>query len=100
MGKQPLVAVTAASMERWLIALVLMSSARSAVTQTPVQRDSAGIRITENPARATARIVFRLGAQRADIGGAASDPNDELAARGNGLIAVRLSDGTIAVPDV
>ena len=78
-----------------MIHLALIATIASA--QTPVERDSAGIRIVENPARATAPVVFRLGARTASIGGPADNPDDEF--RRGWSYALRMSDGSIAMPD-
>jgi hypothetical protein len=73
--------------------------AAPAAAQAPVVRDSAGVRIVENPARATAPVVFRLGRTPVlDIGGPQSDPSMELNAQTQQTI-VRRSDGSFAVGD-
>ena len=82
-----------------LVAAVLVSAGRPLAGQAPVERDSAGIRIIENPSRATAPVVFRLGDRTLDLGGPAGNPDDEFN-QGFGLGSLRLTDGTIAVPDV
>jgi hypothetical protein len=81
------------------LAVALVCVGKPVAGQAPVERDSAGIRIIENPSRTAAPVVFRLGAQTLDIGGAADNPDDEFAAR-RSLASLRLSDGTIAIPDV
>jgi hypothetical protein len=86
-----------------IIAFALVCVTRSLAGQAPVERDSAGIRIIENPSRAAAPVVFRLGAQALDLGGAANNPDDEFHTGGGGrasyMSGLRLSDGTLAVPD-
>jgi hypothetical protein len=67
--------------------------------QTPTMRDSAGIRIVENPSRSTAPVAFRFGARTLDLGGPANNPDDEFM-RGLAKAGLRLPDGTVAVPDV
>ena len=76
----------------------LLVTARAAA-QRPVERDSAGIRIVENPSRAGAPATFRLGPRVMDLGGPADNPNDEFG-RGLGQAALRLSDSLVVVTDV
>ena len=84
--------------------LALVSAGTVLTAQSPVERDSAGIRIIENPSRAAAPVVFRLGEPVLDLGGPAENPDVELKqGRGSGALTppggLRLSDGTVAVPD-
>jgi hypothetical protein len=70
--------------------------------QTPVLRDSAGVQIVENSARARAPIVFRLGTTPVlDIGGAEEDDTEKEFSPNQGYLrAARLSDNGMAVIDV
>jgi hypothetical protein len=80
------------------VAITWACCAASAAAQAPVERDSAGIRIVENPSRATAPVVFRLGAKAVEVGGPATDLDDEFNARRLGTFkGVRMSDGSLAV---
>ncbi len=76
-------------------------SGTSLPAQQPAARDSAGIRITENPARASARVAFRIGATPLlEVGGLEADPDLEFDHRQGYLRAARLSDGGLVVIDV
>ena len=79
---------------------LLASSARALRAQAPVTRDSAGIRIVENPSRKSAPVAFALGAQLMDVGGVEANPDEEFDHNQGYLRAARLSDGGIAVIDV
>ncbi|MGH7470698.1 MAG: hypothetical protein ACRENP_22345 [Longimicrobiales bacterium] len=70
--------------------------------QNPVVRDSAGVRIVENPARMRAPVTFRLGTTPVlDFGGPdESKPDNEFAANQGYLRGVRLSDNGLAAIDV
>jgi hypothetical protein len=67
-----------------------------------VVRDSAGVRIVENPARARAPVVFQLGdTPKLDFGGPDEDkPDNEFSANQGYLRSVRLSDHGLAAIDV
>jgi hypothetical protein len=82
----------------------LLSSALIATTlgaQSPVIRDSSGIRIVENDSRRAAPVAFTLGREPLlDVGGAEADPDQEFDHRQGYLRGVRLSDGRLVVIDV
>lgn len=87
-----------------LITLLAVVSAfaisQNAMSQTARMRDSAGIRIVENPPRRTSPIAFTLSAKpNFDVGGVESDPEVELGARNPYPRAIRLSDGKVVVTD-
>jgi len=68
--------------------------------QSPVVRDSAGVRIVENPARATARELFwMVQTPSIRVGGLEDDANLEFNHRQGYIRAVRLSNGGLAVID-
>lgn len=85
-----------------LLPLVVVLPARADVgAQAPTVRDSAGIRIVENPSRLEAPVVFTLGARpNFDVGGLESDPDVEFNHRQGYLRETFLSDGRFAVIDV
>lgn len=65
------------------------------------RRDSAGIRIVENPALADSPVRFRLGTQPTlDVGGLDADPELEFNARRGELWAVPLRNGGLGVLDI
>lgn len=65
------------------------------------RRDSAGIRIVENPALADSPVRFRLGAQPTlDVGGLDADPELEFNAKRGELWAVPLRNGGLGVLDI
>jgi hypothetical protein len=79
----------------------------AAVAWTPVAgqtvvRDSAGVRVVENAARARAPVAFQLGAAPSlDFGGPEEDnPDNEFSPTQGYLRGVRLSDNGLAVIDV
>jgi hypothetical protein len=81
---------------RWLAPAASLLLSATAYAQSV--RDSSGIRIIENPARASAPVEFRLGMPVVDIGGASDIPDQEFN-KGLGLGSVVLSDGSLMVPD-
>jgi len=82
------------------VGAVLSVSATSTSAQAPRARDSAGVHIVENAARAKAPIAFTLGPiPLADVGGIKDNPDDELDPHGGYLNLVRLSDGGTVVND-
>lgn len=94
-------------MHRRILALVsiavLLSPlvAAHATAQEPRTRDSAGVRIIENPARKDAPVRFRLGDKPLlEVGGLESIPNEEFDHKQGYLRGVRLSNGGLAVIDV
>lgn len=67
----------------------------------PTVRDSAGVRIVENPSRAKAPVLFKLGATaRFDVGGLEQNPDEEFNPRQGYLRGAWLSNGGLAVIDV
>ena len=62
-------------------------------------RDSAGIKIIENPSAFRAPIVFRLGEPTLDVGGIQDDPRNEFDPRFGNLSATRLQSGSLAVSE-
>jgi hypothetical protein len=65
-----------------------------------VARDSAGVRIIDNPPRLSAPVAFRLGATATySVGGLEGDPATELRHRNGYLRAARLGSGGMAVAD-
>ncbi len=85
-----------------LAAGALVLTQGSARAQVPTVRDSAGVQITENPAREAFRINLKLGdSPILDVGGLHDDnPDAEFDASRGYLRGVRLSDGGLAVVDV
>ena len=80
------------------IALTIVCVTSLATAQAPVERDSAGIRIVENPSRAKAPVAFRLGTKSVDLGGPATNLDDEFNPRMLGSFrGIRMSDGSLAV---
>ncbi len=76
-------------------------SATSLLSQAPRVRDSAGVRIVENVARATAPIAFTLApTSTSDIGGLKNDPADEFTYWLISFNVVRLSNGARVVGDI
>lgn len=73
------------------------ASVPTAFAQKIVERDSAGIRIVENPSREATAINFFVGNVLLDIGGAKDDANDEL--KTNSVWSVRLNANTIVVTE-
>lgn len=71
-----------------------------AVAQQPRARDSAGVRIVENSARARAPIAFRVSDKASfDVGGLKDNPDDELDPHGGYLRRIGLANGTQVVDD-
>lgn len=82
-------------------ALIAAVASVPAAAQAPAVRDSAGIRIVENPSRLEAPVAFTLGARPSfDVGGLESDPDAEFNHRQGYLRGTFLSDGRFAVIDV
>jgi hypothetical protein len=83
-----------------LVTLMVMQVSLSA--QAPSTRDSAGVRIVENPARQSFPINLKIGEQAIlDVGGLHDDnPDEEFVANQGHLRGVRLSNGGLAVIDV
>lgn len=80
------------------VSAVLQSSPSAG--QSPIVRDSAGVRIVQNPPRARAPVAFRIGTTPVvDVGGPEENTNDELDSNHGYLSAARLSDNGIAVID-
>jgi hypothetical protein len=82
--------------------VIAVAGATSVVgAQAPRIRDSAGVRIVENPSIKTAPLAFRLGSQPiVDLGTAdPAHPEATFSTNDGYLAAVRLSDGRIAVSD-
>jgi hypothetical protein len=81
------------------LALVVLTA--TATAQEARSRDSAGVRIIENPARKDAPVRFRLGDKPLfEVGGIESNPDEEFDHKQGYLRGVRLSDGGLAVMDV
>ena len=91
-------------MNRPLLAAISLTAALSslATAQDARTRDSAGVRIIENPARKDAPVRFRLGdTPLLEVGGSLeSNPGDQFDHSQGYLRGVRLSDGGLAVIDV
>lgn len=69
--------------------------------QTARSRDSAGVKIVDNPPRSGQANNLRLAAKPAqDVGGLQANPDDEFDARQGYLRATSLSNGWLAVIDV
>jgi hypothetical protein len=69
--------------------------------QAPIGRDSAGVRIIDNPSRLSAPITFSLGSAPVfDVGGAEIEPSLEFHHKQGYLRGVPLSRGGFAVIDV
>src|SRR3990172_4096726 len=82
-----------------LLLLALTVITPPAHAQAPRTRDSAGIHIVDNLARAEASITFRLSDKPTfDVGGLKDNLDDELSTHG-ALTAIRLSDGRYVVAD-
>jgi hypothetical protein len=82
---------------RWATALLCASAARA---DAQTVRDSAGVRIVLNPARATAPAIYAVATQPSiSVGGLEGDPRYEFNHRNGYLRAVRLSNGGLAVID-
>ncbi len=88
-------------MTRTFIAVAtFIVTAQPGAAQLPRTRDSAGIHIVENAARAKAPVAWRL-AEKAtyDVGGLKDNLDDELNKNSAYLKDIRLSDGRHAVDD-
>jgi hypothetical protein len=86
-----------------LAGVVLMTVPRDRLlrAQAPVVRDSAGIRIVENPSRRSMPMLFALDSTPLlDVGGIEDNPDVEFAHNEGYVRAVVLSDGGLAVIDV
>jgi len=87
-----------------LVTTVVLSSSLAAppgAAQEMRSRDSAGVRIIENPARKDAPVRFRIGDQPLlEVGGRESSRSEEFEHNQGYLRAVRLSQGGLAVIDV
>ncbi len=82
------------------LVLACCAVAVEARAQTPVVRDSAGIRIVENRARASAPVQFTLATTaRLDVGGLEDDPDVEFNPNQGYLRSAWLSNGGLAVID-
>jgi hypothetical protein len=77
-------------------------SAAPLVAQVPRTRDSAGVQIVENPARAKAPTAFQLSEKPVyDVGGRKANHDDELNTISSAsLQEIRLSDGRYVVSDL
>ncbi len=84
-----------------LVLLAIASSIAPAVAQAPTTRDSAGVQIVENPARAQAAVAFQLSEKPVyDVGGRKANRDDELnTISAAALQQIRLSDGRRVVGD-
>ena len=81
-----------------LLALIALTSPVQA--QLPKVRDSAGVHIVENPARAKGSITFKLSDKPThDVGGLKDNLDDELSTNTGALTEIRLSDGRYVVAD-
>ncbi len=82
------------------IATGLIAAGQLAGAQAPRTRDSAGVRIVENPPRKSAPVVFRLGDKPLfEVGGVESNPDEEFDHQGN-IRGAPLANGGLAVIDV
>jgi hypothetical protein len=83
-----------------LVTLALAQASLSA--QAPTPRDSAGVRISQNPARQSFAVNLRLGRTPLfDVGGLHDDkPSEEFNANQSSVRGVRLSDGGLVAIDV
>ncbi len=80
---------------------VALAVSPQGTVQSPIIRDSAGVRIIENGARMDAPIRFALGARPAfEVGGLEDSESTEFNHTAGYLNGVRLSDGRFAVIDV
>jgi len=88
-------------LRRGRASLLFVVCCRSAmIAQAPTVRDSAGIRIVENPPVADLPTRFTLaGKADAVIGGVRDNPADELNARISYPFALRLADGRVLADD-
>ena len=83
-----------------LLCLLSIGAASIGHAQAPKVRDSAGVHIVENGARAKAPVVFTLGDKPSlDVGGLESDPDVEFSPTQGFLRGTFLSDGGLAVID-
>lgn len=94
-------------MARGILAVVALGALLSpflgvdAAAQEARSRDSAGVRIIENPARKDAPVRFRLGEKPLfEVGGIESNPDEEFDHKQGYLRGVRMSNGGLAVMDV
>lgn len=84
------------------LVLIVMCFATTVVVhaKAPVIRDSAGVRIVENRARASAPVQFTLGTKaRFDVGGLEPEPDNEFNPIQGYLRGTWLSNGGLAVID-
>ena len=82
-----------------LLAVVGVTSAVAA--QAPRIRDSAGVRIVENPSRRAAPVIFQISADTVlDVGERVAKPEDHFHPGQGYLRAAVLSDGSLSVIDV
>ena len=87
--------------QAFALAFLTALLADDATAQEARFRDSAGVRIIENPARKDAPVRFRLGDKPLmEVGGRESNRNEEFEHNQGYLRGVRLSDGGLAVIDV
>jgi hypothetical protein len=85
----------------FILLLIATVGCRAAAGQATHTRDSAGVRIVENPARTTFPVNLHLGTHAMlDVGGLQPNPDDEFDGHQGYLRAARLSDGGLAVIDV
>lgn len=83
-----------------VLLLACSVAAVEARAQAPVVRDSAGVRIVENRARASAPVRFTLASKaRVDVGGLESDPDTEFNPMQGYLRGAWLANGGLAVID-
>lgn len=82
------------------LAILLLLGPSAVTAQTATIRDSAGIRIVENPRVSTIPVRFTL-ADKADVvvGGTRDDPADELNSHVGYPFGLRLGDGRILASD-
>ncbi|MBL0172717.1 MAG: hypothetical protein IPP90_18815 [Gemmatimonadaceae bacterium] len=89
-----------ASSEAVALLLAIGATASIAHAQAPKSRDSAGVRIVENSARATARVLYTLGpVARFDVGGLEQNPDMEFNPNQGYLRGAWLSNQGLAVID-
>jgi hypothetical protein len=90
-------------MKMRMVALLAAATvvAKGLDAQEPRTRDSAGVRIIENPARSSAPVRFALGVTPVmDVGGLDDNPANEFNHRQGYLRGVLLSNGGLVVTDV
>jgi hypothetical protein len=81
-----------------LVAVCIAAASLNA--PVPRIRDSAGVRIIENPSRLNAPIAFKLADKPSfDVGGLETNPENEISSRQGYFQGIRLSDGRVAVVD-